>query len=474
MFQYQTQSIRPLTTAHLAQTMTLLEMSALELSQKIDSELANNPALELVDERRCPTCHRPLFDPGPCAVCSRPPKTNIDEPIVFLSSNYDHYETNYFETNYSVEDIPDDNIAPKDELPDYVLRQIATDLAVEDRLIAAHILTNLDEDGLLQVAPFEISRYHHVAISQVDAVIHQIQKAEPIGVGSSTPQEALLIQLEVLGENRQEVHPLAERAIREGMSLLSRHQFGELAELLGTTYQEAKDVSHFIGANLNPYPARAHWGDFRQGDNNKPEVYHQPDIIISLLNDDPDSALIVEILIPIRGTLRINPLFRKVSKDAPLEKIDKWKQDLEDANLLIKCIQQRNNTMQRLLSYLATHQRSFFLKGEKYLQPTTRAFIADKLGVHESTISRAVSGKNLQLPNKKIIPLKLLFDQSLHIRAYIREFIKSEKKALTDSQIAALLEKKDYIIARRTVAKYRAMEGILPAHMRKNLVTYPS
>ena len=128
--------------------------------------------------------------------------------------------------------------------------------------------------------------------------------------------------------------------------------------------------------------------------------------------------------------------------------------------------------MQRLMSYLAAHQRKFFLQGEKYLQPTTRAFIADELGVHESTISRAVSGKSLQLPNKKIVPLRLLFDQSLHIRAYIREFIKSEKKALTDSQLAALLEKKDYIIARRTVAKYRAMEGILPAHMRKNLATY--
>jgi RNA polymerase sigma-54 factor len=448
--------------------MTLLEMTAVELSQKIDTELSKNPALELVEERRCPSCRQVLVDPGPCSICSKP-KTNSEEPIVFVSSSSDHYDSTPSNWDYSSQDTPDDNIAPVEELSIFVLRQIAADLTVEDRPIAAHILTELDEDGLLLTSSLEISRYHHVPISRVENIIQQIKKAEPIGVGSATPQEALLTQLEVLKEIQMKVHPLAEIAIREGMSFLSRHQFGELAELLGSSLDEAKDVAHFIGSNLNPYPARAHWGNVRQGNDSQPQVYHQPDIIISKLGDDPDSALVVEILIPTRGTLRINPLFRKSIKEAPEDKIDKWKQDIENANLLIKCIQQRNNTMQRLMRYLAAHQRDFIISGEKYLRPTTRAYIANELGVHESTISRAVAGKSLQLPNNKIIPLKQLFDQSLHIRAHIKEFIKEEKKALTDSQLASLLKKKDYIIARRTVAKYRAMEGILPAHMRKNL-----
>jgi len=470
MFQYQTQSIRPLTTAHLAQTMTLLEMTAIELSQKIDTELAKNPALEIIEERRCPNCHRILSGTGPCSICTQP-SLNSDEPIVFVSSNSDHFTPSSNTGDFRPDDLPEDNIAPIEELPVYVMRQIAADLAVEDRSIAAHILTGLDADGLLQTTSMEISRYHHIPISRVEAIINQIKKAEPVGVGSATPQEALLIQLEVLYETQQEVHPLAKHAIEDGMKFLSRHQFGELAELLGSTFEEAKEVAQFIGANLNPFPSRAHWGDIRQGNDTQPQAYHQPDIIVSQLNGDEDSPLVVEILIPMRGTLRINPLFRKSIKEAPHEKIDKWKADLENANLLIKCIQQRNNTIQRLMRYLASHQRNFILKGEKYLKPTTRAFIATELGVHESTISRAVSGKSLQLPNKKIIPLKQLFDQSLHIRAHIRELIKCEEKALTDSQLATLLAKNDYIIARRTVAKYRSMEGILPAHIRKNLVT---
>ncbi len=468
MLQFQTQSIRPLTTAHLAQTMTLLGMTSAELSQKIDVELAKNPALELVEERRCPTCRRILTAPGPCPICSRPHQADAEQPIVFVSSPSDHFYQSSSGSSGTPEELPDDNIAPTEELPSFVLRQIASELHPDDRMIAAHILTSLDDDGLRQATVFEISRYHHVPISRVEAVVNLIQRAEPIGVGSASTQEALLIQLEVLSEN-QDVPEFAELAIQEGMKLLSRHQYSELANLLGTTSQKAREIAHFIGANLNPYPGRAHWGDIRQGNNAHPQVYHHPDIIITRLDSQPNSPLVVEIIAPLRGTLRINPLFRKGAKEAPTEMIDKWKKDLESAGLLIKCIQQRNNTMQRLMTYLTTHQRNFILRGDKHLRPTTRVRTANELGVHESTVSRAVSGKCLQLPNGYIIPLKRFFDRSLHIRARIIEIIKSEKRTLTDSQLATLLSQKGYPIARRTVAKYRSMEGILPAHMRKNL-----
>ena len=99
----------------------------------------------------------------------------------------------------------------------------------------------------------------------------------------------------------------------------------------------------------------------------------------------------------------------------------------------------------------------------------TRAKVADELGVHESTISRAVSGKTVQLANGRIVPLGIFFDRSLHIRAVIRKMVKNEKEILTDTQIVSMLAKNGYRIARRTVAKYRAMEGILPAHLRRNI-----
>ncbi|MBE9524067.1 MAG: RNA polymerase sigma-54 factor, partial [Chloroflexi bacterium] len=127
-------------------------------------------------------------------------------------------------------------------------------------------------------------------------------------------------------------------------------------------------------------------------------------------------------------------------------------------------------TMQQLMSHMTTRQRKFITHGDKYLKSMTRASVADMLEVHESTISRAVSGKTAQLPNGRIIPLSQFFDRSLPIRSEIRDIIDSEKKFLTDSQVADILSNKGYNIARRTVAKYRSMEGIPSARARQNLI----
>ena len=115
---------------------------------------------------------------------------------------------------------------------------------------------------------------------------------------------------------------------------------------------------------------------------------------------------------------------------------------------------------------LAIVQRRFILDGDANLVSVTRASFAKDLNVHESTISRAVSYKTLQLPNGKIIPIAKFFDRSLPVRTAVKEIIASEDKPLSDSKVAELLEKRGYCVARRTVAKYRTMEGILPAYLR--------
>lgn len=470
MLQYQVQAIKPLTTAHLAQTMTLLGMTAAELKQKIESELAENPALEISENRYCPTCHRPIIDPGPCPVCSRPKNNNLDEPIVFVSSHTDYIASERSSKDfYYTDELPDDNLTPSVDLATFVLGQIAAELKPEERPIVAHILTSLDEDGFLTISHTEICRYHHIQLEIVEKIIRIIQKANPIGVGSRNPKEAMLIQLEILNENQYEVPPIASILVEKGLNLLSKHQYNELAKKLRLDKESVKEAAEFIGSNLNPYPGRSYWGDHRQETGNNPQVYQQPDIIINELQQQDNRHLVVEILLPLSGTLQINPLFKQATKDASEESTDQWKKDLEDANLLIKCIQQRNHTMQRLMKYIALEQSNFIRKGEKHLQPRTRAEVANQLDVHESTISRAVSGKCVQLPTGKIIPLSMFFDRSLPIRAEIREIIKSENHAYTDSQLVDVLSKKGINIARRTVAKYRAMEGILPAHMRKKL-----
>jgi RNA polymerase sigma-54 factor len=112
-------------------------------------------------------------------------------------------------------------------------------------------------------------------------------------------------------------------------------------------------------------------------------------------------------------------------------------------------------------------QKSFIIHGETYLEPLTRAQIAEELEVHESTISRAVANKTVQLPNKKIIPMAMFFDRSLAVRTILKNIIENEPQAWNDTELREQLENQGISVARRTVAKYRAMEGILPAHLRR-------
>jgi RNA polymerase sigma-54 factor len=471
MFQLHYQTIRPLTTAHLAQTMSLLSLTAAELRQQIDSELAANPALEMVEERRCPTCHRLLPGKSACPVCSQPKPDAQDEPIVFISPRDVYYGGS---GTGEEDDMPEDRYASEDEeLPVYVFRQVAPDIAPEDRKLAAHLLTNLDEDGLLSITLLEAARYLHVPLSRIEQVQRVIQHADPIGVGSCSTEEALLVQLEVLSETGR-VPPLAERIIREGMSLLSRRQYAELARLLRAPFGKVQEAARFISENLNPFPARSSWGEARQSAHQAARAYYQPDMIISRIGNQQEGALMVEIIMPLWGTLRVNPLYKQAMQEANSEQKDALREDMDRASLFVKCLQQRNHTIQRLMQRIVAEQRDFILKGEKYLRPFTRAHIALELEVHESTISRAVANKAVQMPNGRIIPLSNFFDRSLNVRTVLRELITQEAYPLSDSELAGMLSERGFNVARRTVAKYRAMEGILPANLRHPAVSAQS
>ena len=465
LLQSQAPALRHLTTAHLAQTMTLLELNAFELGQKIEAELANNPALELIEGRHCPTCHRLLRDSRFCPNCINLHESSAEQPIVFLSYRKDFYN-HPIGQDYD-NDLPDDNFAARAEtLAEYVLRQIAPELPQNDRSIAMHILTSLDEDGLLAIPITEICYYHHVPAARVQQVIQLIQRADPLGVGSPTSQEALLVQLEALSEFHSPP-PLTAEAIQAGIELLSPHHYTDLARVLKITAAQAREIVQFIGDNLNPFPARAHWGEHETAQQTSNEgVYHHPDIIISRINDEPDTPLMIEIGMPYAGTLRVNPLFREALQQAPTEKAELWQADMEHANLFVKCLQQRNNTISRLIQRLAVIQRNFVLYGDAQLKPLTRAELANELEVHESTISRAVSSKTVQVPSRRIIPLSMFFDRSLNVRAVLKSIIDNERKPLSDTQLVRILSREGYDVARRTVAKYRSMEGILPAHLR--------
>lgn len=463
MLQYQYQVHKPLTTAHLAQTMTLLSLSAFELKQQIESELASNPALEIIEERRCPHCKRVLAENGSCPICSRPMNTDEDEPIVYVSPMEDFIpKSDYVDSEY-----PEEPFSPMtDDLTTYVIKQIAPELSKEQQLIAVHLLTNLDDDGFLSVNLMEVARYFHVSISTIEEVQKIIQMADPIGVGSINPQQALLVQLEVLADSKP-IPEYAYEIIKEYMDLMSKRQNAEIAKKLNISVQRVEKIVEFISDNLNPFPARSHWGTVRNPSTADTNVYHRPDVLISYADNDAKSQLIVEIVMPYSGTLQVSPLYKQTIKQTDAELKDAMKGDLEKASLFVKCLQQRNHTMQRLMQELVKIQKSYLTKGEKFLKPITRASLANELEVHESTISRAVSGKSVQLPNKKIVPMAAFFDRSLSARTILREIVSAESKPLSDTEIQKRLKERGVEVARRTVAKYRAMEGILPAHLRQ-------
>jgi RNA polymerase sigma-54 factor len=444
--------------------MSLLEMNNHELAEKIQGELANNPALELGSDKRCPACGRKLVNQM-CSTCSRPESFDPHSPVVFVSPQRQYSSRRKYSS--SGEEIAsfEEFSAQEEDLAMFVLNQIRTELEVKERPIAAYILTSLDEDGLLPIPLAEIALYHHVPLSTIERVKSLIQKSDPLGVGSQSPQEALLVQANILHQN-ENFPGLALLAIEKGFQELTQKNYRALGKAIGATTKQAEQIAHYIGQNLNPFPARSYWGNHRSPTNDAPARYQNPDVIISCIGDNEDPQLMIEVLWPIYGALKINPDFRKAIAEAPPEKNHEWNDDYQKANLLIKCLGQRNHTLVQLMEKLAVKQREFILKGDSHMIPLTRALLAEELGVHESTISRAVSSKSVQLPSGKIIPIAQFFDRSLHIRTVIKEIIAHEDKPLSDTRITTILEKSGFNVARRTVAKYRSMEGILPAHLR--------
>jgi RNA polymerase sigma-54 factor len=461
MLQVQDQSLRPVATAHLAQTMSLLALPNVELREKVMEELANNPALEWVDERVCPTCHRRLPGGGPCPRCSLP--TSPDGPVVFISPREAVRRA-------GSQPLPDDlegqePVAPEN-LAVHVLQQLAAELDPADRPLAAYILSSLDEDGFLTDPPAFIARATRATLTQVERVISLISHADPPGLATAGPRGALLAQLDLLPQEDPRV-ALARRLLLEAFSELAQRDFDLIAQRLDTSVGSIRRATAFIQDNLTPYPARAFWGSGRGPKMGDPDVYHTPDIQISQRSPEPGDPLIVEIFSAFAGLLRVNPEFRAALSDSTEEHNEAWSKHLERAALFVKCLQQRNNTMRRLMQILADHQRDFILNGDRHLTPMTRARLAEEIGVHESTVSRAVANKGVALPDGRIIPLARFFDRSLSVRDRIKEIVRQERRPLTDEQIASILERQGVNIARRTVAKYRAIEGILPARLRK-------
>lgn len=475
----------------LVTTMTLLEKTIVELQEHMDSLITSNPVLEMVDERVCPVCATPLSRSGFCSSCNKRNQDLPSAPIISFSHPDDLRAGQRSTYSLSLEESGDYVEAVAGEsLAEHVLRQIATELTMAEGRFAYYVLNSLDENGLLrkptaitlseyirdnQYAPY----FERISLAQAERVLSLIQRAEPTGVAAQDPRQAMLVQLQVLRENGETVPELAFSLLAEHYDLLNRKRFAELARCYEKSVEEIRQAAGFIGRALTPYPASMFWGvrgTAHTSHTNGVGVYYTPDAIISRQDSRPDTPFGIEFALPTKGTLRIDPLIQQAMQTEDVELTARLKKQIEEADLIIKSLQQRSHTFVRLLRRLVMIQSKYLLQGDEHLVPLTRASLASWLGLHESTISRAVANKAIQLPlgaphNGRIIELADLFDRSLHIRSVIRDIIASEKienggKPYSDEAIAKKLAQQGYVIARRTVAKYRDLEKIPPAHQR--------
>ena len=453
----------PQVNAVLAQTMHLLLQPLDALEDELRAAVNSNPALEVVEPKRCPRCGAPLVD-GVCPRCTAPKHADPAEPIVFSSPRSDHTRP----LPWQDDDAPDPEetlLAQPVDLATYVGRQIAPDLRDHtQKRIAAYLLANLNDDGLLEISPIEAAFALRVSPTAVEDVLAIIQSADPVGVGSPGPRSALLAQARYLAESQpipKAVIPLL--SFPQGLELLASEQVAALAEVLGTGEEEVEEARSFIARNLNPYPARAAWGGLRLGKPKPPAPPQSPDVVISLYNNDPAAPLLVEVVTPLNGFLRVNPAIRRAARGAN----EALRSEVEKAVMLVKSLRQRENTLLRLMRLIAREQREFILRGEEHLKPMTRAQLAQMLGVSESTVSRAVAGKIVQLPSRKMIPLARFFESNLPVRAALRRLIEQETRPYSDAELAKRLREMGYRVARRTVAKYRALERIPSAYERR-------
>lgn len=443
----------------------ILELSSLELQQAINEELRENPALELVEVPTCPVCGTELQG-SICPHCVQRQKGE-ELPVRSVDVGPEDYVPS-FQGPSDEEFDPITQVASEETLAERLLRELGTLLPREDLPIAEYLVGSLDDKGYLACSVEEAAYELDVPVEAVRRVLAVLQGLEPVGVGARSLRECLLIQLAYLERNgiRQ---PHAREIIENHLFDLGEHKFSKIAHELRISPDEVAAVWAFVKAKLNPHPAHG-VAPTNDRDRDTRAMYLLPDVIISRREDDFE----VDVVESRRFLLRLNPLYaqlgtgRQAQAASPLAPDDRKhvQHYVNRAKLFIANINQRRQTLYNITRCLVERQRDFLCEGVRHLKPLSRAAVAEDLGIHESTVSRATAGKYVMLPNGEVIPFSHFFTPSLSIKDVIKEFVEREDRPLTDAEIAERLRERGIHIARRTVAKYRMQLNILPSSLR--------
>lgn len=437
----------------MIQFYEMLQCPLQELDSIISRELSENPALEVVDRAPEPDEERPdaRLANGPGARTwtadgAAESEGGADDPIAALPCP----------------------VTLQQHLG-WSFRALAQ--THEEERIGLRIIDDINDDGYFESGIGEIAMHLGADIIEVERVLGLVHQLEPNGVGARDLRECLQIQLHALREAGRD-HVVAVRLVDECWDPFCRRQYTNCARRLRCSEQAVVDAAEFIRKQTHPYPGR----QYRVPWNLSPAAPQaRPEVRIDANPHDAPPPYVADVVESRRMTLRIDRIYRRLFDEiqngaaASPDDAEHVMTCVRRARQFIRSINQRRETVRRIAQKVANEQVPFLRYGRTQLRPLTRLQIARQLGIHESTVGRAVAGKFVQLPSEEVVQFELFFDSSQPVRLALQELIDSEDKRhpKSDQELADALFEQGHEVARRTVAKYRQMLRILPAHQRK-------
>jgi RNA polymerase sigma-54 factor len=466
----QSLALQQVLSPQLQHSLLVLQTPLLELRNLVQQEMETNPVLEELPD-----------EPGPDAQGEGEPSVdenfkNEFEKLASLDEEWRDYMAqsansgaDSFQRSREAKDKRQfffDSIAVQETLQQNLLGQLnQSALNASDRKAAELIVGNMDDNGFLQSTPEEMALNSGIPKEDFERTLALIQSFYPPGVGARDLRECLLIQLKREGKE----HSLEYKIVSEHMEDLGRRRFPEIARRIGISVEDVQNAADNIG-RLNPRPGQVFAA--------APQNYVLPDVTVEKMNGEYQISLNDE-QIP---HLRISNLYKDIiaSGNAQSGEVKDYIRDkIRSGKFLIRSIHQRQQTISNIAHQIVARQHDFLEHGPSHLKPMTMAEVADAVGVHETTVSRAVSGKYMATP-QGVFEMKYFFTpgyqtatgeslSNTSVKEAILDLVKREdgNEPMSDNEIVEILSERGIPIARRTVAKYRTELNILPSHMRR-------
>jgi len=465
MHQSQNLALQQVLAPQLQQSLLILQAPLLELRNLVQQEMETNPVLEDLPNEPSPD------EPNRAEPSADDNFKEEFDKLARLDEEWRDYmaqSSSYSGRSQEAKDKRQfffDSIATEETLQQHLMGQLnQTALAANDRKAAEIIVGNIDDNGFLQSTPEEMSLTSGIPKEDFEKMLALIQSFYPPGVGARDLRECLLIQLQRDGKQNS----LEYKILSEHMEDLGKRRFPEIARRMGIGVEQVQKGANNI-ARLNPRPGQAFSA--------APQNYVLPDVTVEKVNGDYQIILNNE-QIP---HLRISNTYKDIiAQDNNGSEVKDYVRDkIRSGKFLIRSIHQRQQTISNIAHQIVSRQRDFFEHDTSQLKPMTMGEIAEAVGVHETTVSRAVSGKYMATP-QGVFEMKYFFTpgyqtatgesmSNTSVKEAILDLVKHEdgNAPLSDQEIVEILRARGIPIARRTVAKYRTELNILPSNMRR-------